>query len=138
MDKVPMCADAPTSEDVCCDAAPTEPPTRRAAKRPQFVYIIQCNGDDGPLKIGIAVDPQRRLSELRIGCPYPMQLLGYSPDIDPDMAERRLHAAHWKRRIHGEWFDCCDDLLELARSWRSAQARGVMALITAPHPKDPK
>lgn len=84
--------------------------------RPQLVYFIQCNGADGPVKIGIAVDPQRRLSELRIGCPYPMELLATAVVEDADLAERRLHMRFAARRIHGEWFECHPQLLEIARA----------------------
>jgi Meiotically Up-regulated Gene 113 (MUG113) protein len=102
-------------------------------KRRQAVYFIQCNGDDGPVKIGIAVDPNRRLSELRIGCPYPMRLLGVGAFPDADLAERALHARFHNARIHGEWFKCGPVLLEYAanmdRITARAEAEGVYAAI---------
>lgn len=102
--------------------------------RPQSIYFIQCNGTDGPIKIGIAVDPNRRLSELRIGCPYPMQMLATCPG--DDMLERQLHATFRDDRIHGEWFTCTPKLLELARDIRremsTAMARSVLDQTTAP------
>ena len=112
-------------------------PARQAGctKRQQRIYFIQCNGNDGPIKIGIAVDPNRRLSELRIGCPYPMALLAECATEDADAEERRLHLVFRHLRIHGEWFTYATELREaivLARSDARAVAQAMMNLAGMP------
>lgn len=123
---VSMCADVHGSDGIALDALPTKPPK---AKRRQHVYLVQCDGDEGPIKIGIAVDPNRRLSELRIGCPYPMQLLATIWTDDADMDERRLHSRFHKSRIHGEWFECGPELLALAMTARREESQRVLRQI---------
>jgi hypothetical protein len=95
------------------------------------VYFIQCNGDEGPIKIGMAVDPPRRLSELRIGCPYPMVLLAAVQVKDAAAEERRYHALFASQRIHGEWFTCSEPLRSLAMSLSTKDARRVAESIIA-------
>ncbi len=109
--------------------------TESLVKRAESIYFIQCNGARGPIKIGKAVDPNRRLSELRIGCPYPMTLLASSVAEDADLEERRLHMVFAHLRIHGEWFECATELLsavdENRRDAREA-ARFIAELAGSP------
>jgi hypothetical protein len=101
-------------------------------RRPAAIYFIQCNGPKGPIKIGQAVDPNRRLSELRIGCPYPMSMLVTFQPEDADLEERRLHLVFRHLRIHGEWFEFATELLAFVRTVPSdaklASAR-IMELV---------
>lgn len=66
-----------------------------------FVYFIQA-GDDGPVKIGIAADPQKRLDEMQIGNHADLVLIAYRPG--GLQMERELHARLASGRIRGEWF----------------------------------
>lgn len=67
-----------------------------------YVYFIQCNGDKGPIKIGIARDVPSRLAHLRIANPYPLVVLATRPGTAKD--EHALHRRFQKLRIQGEWF----------------------------------
>lgn len=71
----------------------------------RFLYVIGC--EPGPKKIGIALDPKRRLNSLRGGSPVDIQLL-LSVDTGDRCArdvERAAHAALADKRLRGEWFD---------------------------------
>ena len=75
------------------------------------VYLIQV-GEDGPIKIGHANDPWRRLSELQTSNPTPMRLLAL---LDGEEAEEAaLHLRFQGLRIRGEWFDPSPELTALA------------------------
>jgi hypothetical protein len=64
-----------------------------------YVYAVE-SGD--AVKIGWAKDPVRRLSELRVGSPVLLRLVGV---MKADrMREKEIHAACDKWRIRGEWF----------------------------------
>lgn len=63
------------------------------------VYFI---GDGDAIKIGVAKNPLRRLTELQIGNPRELKLLGsfkgsYRDEVD-------LHMIFYGYWIHGEWF----------------------------------
>jgi hypothetical protein len=63
------------------------------------IYVIRC-GDF--IKIGHALTPERRLREMRIGCPYPMEMLHV---VDGRIAlEKELHRAFRLHRLRREWF----------------------------------
>lgn len=66
-----------------------------------YVYFVQRD-DDGPIKVGFANDPDARLSELQVGCPDELNLVGFIHGTARD--EKRLHAMLAPGRIRGEWF----------------------------------
>lgn len=64
-----------------------------------FTYFIQgCDG--GPVKIGFALDPEKRLGYLQCGSPVRLVLLGA---IEGNH-ERVLHKKFASIRQHNEWF----------------------------------
>jgi hypothetical protein len=66
------------------------------------VYFVQV-GFDGPIKIGVAVDMDKRMRQLQAGCPYTLFLLAIMPGGREQ--ERELHdrfALYW---MHHEWFE---------------------------------
>lgn len=66
------------------------------------VYFVQA-GENGPVKIGLAEDPDRRVAELQTGCFAELRLLG---TIAGDRGtERALHERFADYRIRGEWFE---------------------------------
>lgn len=66
-----------------------------------MVYFVQ-EGDDGPIKIGVANDPFARLRECQVGNPRELNLLGVYVGGYPE--ERMLHRRFAAGRIRGEWF----------------------------------
>jgi hypothetical protein len=66
-----------------------------------FIYFIR-RGWNGPIKIGWALDPWRRLGELQIGSATRLRLIGIWPGTMAD--EHELHKQLAEHRTRGEWF----------------------------------
>lgn len=75
--------------------------TKRHGRRRGEVYFVQA-GDDGPIKIGFAVDFKARFATMRTDSPLDLRLLGRLDGTAQD--EKRLHQTFAELRIRGEWF----------------------------------
>ena len=73
------------------------------------VYFIQA-GDGGPIKIGFAIDPKRRLRSLQDGAADGLRLLGTKAGSKKD--ERLLHQKYKTERIRGEWFCATQSIID--------------------------
>jgi len=72
------------------------------------VYVIGGVGSKAPrlVKIGFtAGDPQKRLLDLQVGCPYPLRVLWQSTPKHGLQSETKLHVLFDAYCVHGEWFD---------------------------------
>lgn len=75
-----------------------------------YVYII-CdtrNGSNGPIKIGVANDPEKRILDLQVGNPYPLILrakIECSGRKKAYFLESFLHRRFARSRMSGEWFN---------------------------------
>ncbi len=68
------------------------------------VYVMQSG--DGPVKIGIANDPDRRRREVGAGQPFPVAVVHrVSLGADARAVERIAHRLLAEKRLRGEWFD---------------------------------
>jgi hypothetical protein len=85
------------------------------------IYFLQCNGAEGPIKIGQAKYIEKRVSELQIGCPYPLLLIGHAWFEDADTAEQEIHEVFRQHRMQGEWFRCCPEIVQAARLLNKAR-----------------
>jgi hypothetical protein len=65
------------------------------------VYFVRA-GDDGPIKIGYAREPQRRLNAMQADNHMQLHLLATLPG-GPEL-ERALHYFFAPLRVRGEWF----------------------------------
>lgn len=65
------------------------------------VYIVQA-GEGGPVKVGFAENPHRRLSQLQAECPAPLALVALFDGSRKEESE--VHAAWAQYRLRGEWF----------------------------------
>ena len=72
------------------------------------IYFIQAV-DGGPVKIGFAADPVRRLHDLQVSHHKRLQILRVEDGQAAD--ERRLHQTLSSYRIQGEWFEPTDAVL---------------------------
>ena len=71
-------------------------------------YIVEAIGT-GTVKIGKAVDINKRLSGLQTGSPVELRVAAsINEDIESD-----LHHKHAKARIRGEWFEITPDIVSL-------------------------
>jgi hypothetical protein len=68
---------------------------------PNFVYFVQ-EGDRGPVKIGRAVDPERRVRDLQTGNPTQLELRHVLPGASD--LEGALHRRFEPALIRGEWY----------------------------------
>jgi hypothetical protein len=79
-----------------------------AAPRWHF-YAIQVD-PDGPVKLGISQNVQRRLEGLQTAAPYRLKLLVAVPGFRE--TEKSVHARFQDARIGGEWFNPTPELLD--------------------------
>jgi hypothetical protein len=74
-----------------------------------MIYFIQGQKTQ-LIKIGLAEDVKRRLSNLQTGSPDVLVFLGGFPG--DEAIETRVHARFRSQRKHGEWFEPSDALNE--------------------------
>lgn len=72
------------------------------------MHVYVAGSGKGPKKVGVAIDPPRRLRALATGHGRPLRLL-FSAPVPAEFAamdvERRAHWLLRERKTHGEWFD---------------------------------
>ena len=68
-----------------------------------MLYLIGAD-EDGPLKLGWAVDPRFRRVQLQTGNPQTLRLLAVA-GVGDRKYETRLHQRYADRWIRGEWFN---------------------------------
>lgn len=103
----------------------------RPATSGGFVYFARCLHDDGPIKIGRAVNLMNRLGSLRNGCPYPIAYVAFFYSADPGVDEALLHERFASSRLslRGEWFNPTEELLELVGKLQHVQANAMANLL---------
>lgn len=79
--------------------------------RQRHIYFIR-RGDDGPIKIGVAQDVQKRLSGLQCASAETLTLLATTSESE-GFTERTLHKRFAACRESGEWFTATAELLAL-------------------------
>ncbi len=72
------------------------------------VYIIRA-GDTDAVKIGWAIKPAERMADLQMGHHEKLSIVRLIEG--PRSAEYRLHRHFKARRITGEWFRFCEEML---------------------------
>ena len=73
---------------------------------PGFIYSMAYSIDEGPFKVGRAIDPEKRRFDLQTGSPDRLWLVETWPTRDMNAAETRIHSALSEYRVSGEWFAC--------------------------------
>lgn len=86
-----------------------------------FVYFIQ-EGMDGPIKIGEAADPPKRLEHMQCGNPRPLRVVAVI--LAERTTEWQLHG-YWRSSawIRGEWFGRGHQEAILAKAQQIAEAQ---------------
>ena len=80
--------------------------TPAPAPNVSLVYFIAS--DAGPIKIGKAISPERRLKELQTGHPAKLTILATCGGGREQ--EKRYHARFAAHRLSGEWFARCAEI----------------------------
>lgn len=71
------------------------------------LYFI--GADEGPVKIGVAQHPEKRLRQLQTAYPFPLKLLAVVKGAAPQ--EPEYHGRFAAHRLRGEWFERCPEIL---------------------------
>jgi hypothetical protein len=71
---------------------------------PAFVYVIQ-SGEDGPVKIGSAGRPSKRIANLQTSSWQDLFLRAVVPAFRSVAVEQAAHILAREHSIRGEWFD---------------------------------
>lgn len=74
-----------------------------------MIYFIQA-AEGGPIKIGYAVDPNKRLVELQRMSPAPLRILVTIEGTRKKEGKIHRHFVHLRQ--HGEWFRAEQELLD--------------------------
>lgn len=82
--------------------------------QPEVCTIYFIGPENGPVKIGFAVNLSKRLRDLELANAYPLKVWA-SVEASPAL-EREYHARFAAHRLHGEWFTRCPEIeAEIAR-----------------------
>lgn len=76
-------------------------------------------------KIGIAKNPERRLSSLQGGTPHKLELLTTVECDDARAVEDRLHQMYYASRKSGEWFRLDQNTINSLKALDSLEAENV-------------
>jgi len=88
---------------------------RERLKAGQALYVVHQEGTN-LVKIGVAANVTKRLTQLQGGNPYPLSLVA---TVRGNISERRLHQTLAALRVRGEWFRAED----LMKKWLLAEHR---------------
>lgn len=73
-----------------------------------MIYLIG-NIEQKICKIGFSEKPEKRLRGIQTGCPYRIKLINKIIGLPAD--EKYLHRKFVSNKLHGEWFDLTDEIL---------------------------
>jgi hypothetical protein len=88
----------------------TDPTRLKEYDPPKSLYFIQA-GDNGPIKIGVARNFEKRLASMQSSCPELLIVLKVIPSAGHSM-EKHLHRYFAAHRLRGEWFSPHPDVLD--------------------------
>lgn len=95
-----------------------------------FVYVI--GSVKGPQKIGVAANPDGRLTQLRTGHPFPLAVhahFEFPTEAEARTVERTAHKALKEKRLSGEWFEITtSEAVAAVESAIEAIRQGVVAV----------
>ena len=74
-----------------------------------WIYVIE---GAGLYKIGRAIEPEKRLSDMKIGSPVPLEIIHVIRTLRAISAEAHIHRQYEECRHHGEWFQLGDNELK--------------------------
>jgi hypothetical protein len=82
----------------------TDDPPKVRTRQARWAYIFGSSRE-GPLKIGMAKMPRKRLIELQTGHPHKLFCYWMESNPDGEIIERLTHQILEPRNLNGEWFD---------------------------------
>lgn len=117
------------------EEAGSTPPQRAVSDA--VIYFLQA-GENGPVKIGVTVDLERRITQLQTGCSAPLRVLGTIPGGRTE--EAAIHRRLASFAMEGEWlrpdpsvFSHVEDLLSgRVRTSQDVSARARAGALDFP------
>lgn len=100
----------------------------------QKVYVIQH--ELGPVKIGIAEEPRKRLSEIQVSCPFELHIKKTRAPRNARRVERLLHDVFNQYHMRGEWFDIPVEYRDFPIPERVTVAGAPSQVIKLPEERD--
>lgn len=82
---------------------------RLEKRKPSFLYLMQI-GENGPVKIGVAVDVEARRKTLSTASPWPIRVVYALPNMAH--REREMHQRLRHHRLNGEWFEPLPEIFD--------------------------
>lgn len=70
-----------------------------------FVYFLQQENKEGPIKIGRAKDIEKRIKQLQTSLPYDLYLIGKIDSVDYISLEIEVQNEVAERKVRREWYD---------------------------------
>ena len=77
------------------------------------------------IKIGYSTDPEVRLCTMQVGSPDILEIIATWPGTEQE--ERRLHRHLNQWRIHGEWFEASESVLDTIKDCDAEQKTIIKA-----------
>lgn len=83
-----------------------------------FIYIIQADYN-GPVKIGYAADPAKRLIAIQHMCAFYFDVVAIIETTSDEVVddETSLHHIFSDYKLHGEWFQPTKEFCALLNGW---------------------
>jgi hypothetical protein len=76
----------------------------RLSPHPGFIYLVQAIAPQTYYKIGLSIDPVKRIETMGVKLPFPITPLHFISTNDTYRAEKQLHDRFASKRLSGEWF----------------------------------
>lgn len=67
------------------------------------IYIMRCK-DLPYYKIGQAINLEKRLMEVQVGCPFKLEIAFWAQVAEVNKLEKALHDKYQYQRMCGEWY----------------------------------
>lgn len=94
------------------------------------IYFIRPCGQDGPIKIGCSVSPEKRLKAMLVWSPLKLEIVHTMPgDLE---LEREIHDRLLRSHSHGEWFHATPEILQLIADLLSGTSIGDAIDLDSP------
>ena len=76
-----------------------------------YVYVIQDTEFSRFYKIGMTIEPKRRIPEIRNILPGKSDIVAIIDTLDAPALESQLHRRYTENRKRGEWFELSDAII---------------------------
>lgn len=90
------------------------------------VYVMEC---ERHYKVGVALDPHSRVTDLQIGCPFPIKLVMTITHPNAKTLESKLHQLYRRHRVRGKWYALSPDHLRVLADKYNGRCEPVLLAL---------